>query len=151
MTTPIAVKFAFAPDRPSGLAVPSYAHEHDAGLDLPSMETFELAPGEWRAARTGLHLEIPPGYEAQIRPRSGLAASIGVTVLNSPGTIDCGFRGEVKVVLINHGQASALFTVGMKIAQLVFAPVTRVVLQVVQVADLSPSDRGTGGFGSSGR
>jgi dUTP pyrophosphatase len=151
MSTPLAVKIAFAPDRPPGLATPSYAREHDAGLDLPSMETFELEPGEWRAVRTGLHLEIPPGFEAQIRPRSGLASGHGVTVLNSPGTIDCGFRGEVKVVLINHGQASALFTVGMKIAQLVFAPVTRVVLQVVQVADLSPSDRGTGGFGSSGR
>ena len=151
MTTPLAVKIAFAPDRPPSLAVPSYAREHDAGLDLPSMETFELEPGEWRAVRTGLHLEIPPGCEAQIRPRSGLAASVGVTVLNSPGTIDSGFRGEVKVLLINHGRSSALFTVGMKVAQLVFAPVVRADLQVVQVADLAPSERGTGGFGSSGR
>jgi dUTP pyrophosphatase len=151
MSTPLAVKIAFAPDRPPGLATPSYAREHDAGLDLPSMETFELEPGEWRAVRTGLHLEIPPGFEAQIRPRSGLASGHGVTVLNAPSTIDAGYRGEVKVILINLSRTRVLFTAGMKIAQLVFAPVVRADLQVATLDTLSPSERGTGGFGSSGR
>ena len=150
MTTPLAVKIAFAPDRPPTLAAPSYAREHDAGLDLPSMETFWLKPGERRAIRTGIHLEIPPGYEAQIRPRSGLALRDGLTVLNAPSTIDAGFRGEVKVLLVNLGATDAIIDAGTRIAQLVFAPVVLADLQVVQVAELSPSERGTGGFGSSG-
>ena len=103
---------------------------------------------ERRLVRTGLALAIPPGYEAQVRPRSGLAAKHGVTVLNSPGTIDADYRGEIKVILINHGQAAFVIKRGERIAQMVIAPVVQA--QLVPVASLTITDRGSGGFGSTG-
>jgi dUTP pyrophosphatase len=108
-----------------------------------------LAPGQYALVPTGLAIALPPGYEAQVRPRSGLAAKHGVTVLNAPGTIDADYRGEIKVILINHGQAAFVIKRGERIAQMVIAPVVQAAL--VPVAELSATDRGAGGFGSTGR
>lgn len=127
---------------------PTYAHDGDAGVDLCSVADLTIPPGGHAAVPTGIALELPVGFEGQVRPRSGYAARNGVTVLNSPGTIDCGYRGEVKVILINHGKEPFVITKRMKIAQLVIAPVTRVTF--AEAADLSDSARGAGGFGSSG-
>jgi dUTP pyrophosphatase len=128
--------------------VPRYAHEGDAGLDLFANQHVDLAPGESAIVKTGVSIELPPGTEGQVRPRSGMAARHAVTVLNTPGTIDEGYRGEVGVILINHGRAPFTVEQGMKIAQLVVAPVTRV---TVETADnLSDTHRGEGGFGSTG-
>lgn len=129
--------------------VPAQAHPGDAGLDLSAVDSLEIPQNGRALVRTGLAVEIPEGYEGQVRPRSGLALRCGVTVLNSPGTIDSGYRGEVCVILANFGFAPFLVQPGMRIAQLVIAPVA---VPVVEVADggLSPSGRGTGGFGSSG-
>lgn len=151
MTTPhtIPVRIAIAPDRPN-IPLPSYAHDGDAGMDVLAAESFELEPGERRAVRTGIIFEIPLGYEMQIRPKSGLALNSGITVLNAPSTIDSGYRGEVKVVLVNLGCVSVHFATGTKIAQLVFAPVTRAELHPARTEDLSATERGTGGFGSTG-
>ena len=107
-----------------------------------------LAPGARDMVPTGLAIALPHGYEAQIRPRSGLAAKNGVTALNSPGTIDCDYRGEVKVILINHGQEPLIITRGMRIAQMVIAPVTRAVFEERET--LPETSRGAGGFGSTG-
>ncbi len=131
-----------------GGKLPSYAHPGDAGMDLYSSEEAEIAPGESRLVKTGISIELPEGTEAQVRPRSGLALKSRVTVLNTPGTIDEGYRGEVGVILINHGKALFKVTEGMRIAQMVVKPVTRVTVE--EVSELSDTSRGEGGFGSTG-
>ena len=128
--------------------LPSYAHPGDAGMDVRSIEDVTLAPGARALVHTGLVLMLPPDAEAQVRPRSGLALKHGVTVLNSPGTIDAGYRGEVGVILVNLGTEPFAVEKGMKIAQLVIAPVTQA--DVVEVAEVDETDRGAGGFGSTG-
>lgn len=128
--------------------MPSYAHPGDAGMDLSSCETVEIAPSSTAMVRTGIAVELPPGTEGQVRPRSGLAAKNAVTVLNAPGTIDEGFRGEIRVILINHGLDVFRIEPGMRIAQLVIAPVLRA--EIEEITGLSGSERGTGGFGSTG-
>ena len=136
----------------SGLPLPSYQSEHAAGLDLlaalPAGAPLMLAPGARALVPTGLAIALPPGYEAQVRPRSGLAVKSGLAVLNSPGTIDSDYRGEVQVLLINLGDAPVLLERGMRIAQMVIAPVQRAVL--TEVPSLDPTTRGSGGFGSTG-
>ena len=128
---------------------PHYAHEGDAGLDLFANQHVALAPGASAIVKTGISIALPDGTEGQVRPRSGMAAKHAVTVLNTPGTIDEGYRGEVGVILINHGPTPFTVEKGMKIAQLVVAPVTRVTIETV--TDLSDTRRGEGGFGSSGQ
>ena len=128
--------------------MPSYAHPGDAGLDLFALERSVLAPSTSALVRTGLAIELPRGTEAQVRPRSGLALKHQVTVLNSPGTVDEGYRGEVGVILINHGAADFVVEAGMKIAQLVVSP--RMTVDVEEVRDLVETARGAGGFGSTG-
>lgn len=129
--------------------IPTYAHEGDAGADLYSIETYTIPPGEVVVVRTGLSIEVPLGYEGQIRSRSGLAAKYSVVVINSPGTIDYGYKGEAKVALINHGFHYYKVTAGDRIAQLVIAPV--VSAKFTEVVELpNESQRGTGGFGSTG-
>jgi dUTP pyrophosphatase len=136
-----------------GLALPAYQSADAAGLDLlaavPENSPLMLAPGKHAMVPTGLAIALPPGYQAEVRPRSGLAAKHGVTVLNSPGTIDADYRGEISVILINHGEAPFAIRRGERIAQMVIAPVVRAEL-VVTVA-LPTTDRGSGGFGSTGR
>jgi dUTP diphosphatase len=135
-----------------GLALPAYQSTHAAGLDLaaavPADAPIMLAPGRHALVPTGLTIALPPGYEAQVRPRSGLAAKHGVTVLNAPGTIDADYRGEIGVLLINHGDAPFAIRRGERIAQMVIAPVIQV--ELVPVESLSTTDRGSGGFGSTG-
>ena len=137
----------------AGLELPSYETGGAAGMDLRAAvsvgEPLTLKPGERALVPTGFVFEVPPGYEAQIRPRSGLAFKNGVTVLNSPGTIDADYRGEVKVLLINHGQQDFVIERGMRIAQMVIAPFTQVSWGVVDTLD--ETARGAGGFGSTGR
>ncbi|WP_252231595.1 dUTP diphosphatase [Clostridium sp. ZBS15] len=128
--------------------VPNYAHEGDAGLDLYSVEKLLLEPGERGLIHTGIQIELPKNTEAQIRPRSGLALKHGITTLNSPGTIDEGYRGEIGVILINHSKESFKIEEGMKIAQMVIKPVLNV--QIEEVNELSDSERKANGFGSSG-
>ena len=136
-----------------GLPLPAYQTEHAAGMDLRAAlvpdETVSLGTGERTLIPTGLIFEIPEGYEGQVRPRSGLALKFGVTVLNSPGTIDADYRGEVKVMLINLGQDTFVIERGDRVAQIIFAPVTRATLQ--PVTKLTGSARGSGGFGSTGQ
>ncbi len=136
-----------------GLALPAYQSAHAAGLDLlaavPQDAPTILAPGKHALIPTGLTIALPPGYEAQIRPRSGLAAKHGVTVLNAPGTVDADYRGEIGVLLINHGAAPFAIRRGERIAQMVIAAVVRA--ELTPVAALSATDRGDGGFGSTGR
>jgi len=131
-----------------GAVLPAYAHPGDAGLDLFSAVEASLDPGESKLIGTGISVELPPNTEGNVRPRSGLALKHGITVLNSPGTIDCGYRGEVGIILINHGRARFDVQPGMKIAQLVVSPCMSV--DVVETSDLAGSDRGQGGFGSTG-
>src|SRR5436190_11822484 len=131
-----------------GATLPAYAHPGDAGLDLYSAVSASLEPGESKLIGTGISIELPPGTEGNVRPRSGLALKHGVTVLNSPGPIDCGYRGEVGIILINHGRARFDVQPGMKIAQLVVAPCMSVDVQ--EISDLTGSSRGEGGFGSTG-
>ena len=128
--------------------LPSAAHPGDAGLDLHAAAPVTIPPGAWATVPTGLVLELPEGTEAQVRPRSGLAARHGVTVLNAPGTIDEGYRGEVGVILINHGPAPFEVLPGARIAQLVVQ--RRLTVQVVEVDDVGVTARGAGGFGSTG-
>ena len=128
--------------------LPAYAHPGDAGMDVRSIEEVTLAPGARALVHTGLVLMLPPDAEAQVRPRSGLALKHGVTVLNTPGTIDAGYRGEVGVILINLGAEPFVVEKGMKIAQLVISRVTQA--EVVEVASVDETDRGAGGFGSTG-
>jgi dUTP pyrophosphatase len=132
-----------------GLALPAYETEHAAGMDLRAAEDVILPPGGRAMVATGFAIALPQGFEAQVRPRSGLAAKHGVTLLNSPGTIDADYRGEIKVILINHGEAAFAVKRGDRIAQMVVAPVTRVVLK--ESSELSGTGRGSGGFGSTGR
>jgi dUTP pyrophosphatase len=132
-----------------GLPLPSYETEGAAGMDLRAAEPAILKPGARCLMPTGLAIALPPGFEAQVRPRSGLAVKHGVTVLNAPGTIDCDYRGEVKVPLINHGEEDFVIQRGDRIAQIVIAPVTRVSWAEADVLD--DTARGSGGFGSSGR
>lgn len=129
--------------------VPRYATLEAAGLDLAALEALTLEPRGWALVRTGLSIEIPAGFEGQVRPRSGLAARHGVTVLNAPGTIDSDYRGEVQVALINLGLQPFEIKAGDRIAQLIIAPVTRV--EVLEVSELTSTERGSGGFGSTGR
>lgn len=129
--------------------MPYRANEGDAGLDIFSIEEKIILSGESAMIRTGIQMELPGGTEAQIRPRSGLAAKHAVTVLNTPGTIDEGYRGELKVILINHGKDSFTVEKEMRIAQMVIAPVLKVNLE--QTGNLSDTERGEGGFGSSGK
>jgi dUTP pyrophosphatase len=131
-----------------GAVLPSYAHPGDAGLDLFSAVEASLDPGESKLIGTGISVELPPNTEGNVRPRSGLALKHGITVLNSPGTIDCGYRGEVGIILINHGRARFDVQPGMKIAQLVVSPCLSVDVQ--ETFDLTGSARGQGGFGSTG-
>jgi len=128
--------------------LPSYGHEGDAGLDLCAAETLEIALGKSLLVRTGIAIELPIGTEAQIRPRSGLALKHGITVLNSPGTIDQGYRGEIKVILINHGSKVFRVETGDRIAQMVIKPIFTVELEETEV--LSGTTRGSDGFGSTG-
>ena len=136
--------------RHSELAIiPQYAHPGDAGMDVHAIDSLTLKPGESALIQTGLSIELPPKTEAQIRPRSGLALKHGVTVLNTPGTIDEGYRGQIGVILINHGQEPFEVTPGMRIAQMVIAPVLRIDIETVET--LTGSDRGEDGFGSTGQ
>lgn len=128
---------------------PSYATPGSAGCDLISNEEITIPPGKWCAVGTGLYLEIPVGYVAQVCPRSGLAFKLGVTVLNSPGIIDSDYRGEVKVILINHNSLRYTVKKGDRIAQLVFLPFARAEMRYVE--QFSSTERGEGGFGSTGR
>jgi len=128
--------------------LPAYAHADDAGMDVRSVDSLEIPVGGRALVHTGLVMALPPGYEAQIRPRSGLALKFGVTVLNTPGTIDAGYRGEVGVILANFGTEAFAVRKGDKIAQMVIAPVTR--LAVLEADSVDETDRGAGGFGSTG-
>lgn len=128
--------------------LPCYAHEGDAGMDLFSNCDVIIGPGETKLIKTGIAIELPLGYEAQVRPRSGLALKNSITVLNTPGTIDSGYRGEVGVVLINHSNTAFTVEKGMKIAQMVIT--TYISAKIIEVDELSDSDRGIGGFGSTG-
>lgn len=128
--------------------VPGYKHEGDAGFDLHSAEDVELAPGERKIISTGLKMAVPPGFEAQVRPRSGLAAKHGISVVNTPGTVDSGYRGIVGVILINHGNESFKVERNMRIAQMVINKVEAV--EIDDVKDLDETTRGEGGFGSTG-
>lgn len=152
MTSAITVEVQRLPHS-EGLALPAYQSAHAAGLDLlaavPEGEPLTMRPGQRALVPTGLMIAVPPGHEAQVRPRSGLAFKHGVTVLNSPGTVDADYRGEVSVLLINHGDEPFTIRRGERIAQLVIAAVTQA--NLVVVASLPSTDRGSGGFGSTGR
>ncbi len=130
--------------------IPRYMSEHAAGLDLCTVieEPLTLAPGERVLLPTGLALEIPPGYEGQVRPRSGLALKQGIALVNAPGTIDADYRGEVGIIVINHGRDPVTFAPGDRVAQLIIAPVTRA--QLLEADELSSSERSSGGFGHTG-
>jgi dUTP pyrophosphatase len=134
------------------LPLPSYQSAHAAGLDLlaavPDAAPLTLAPDERVLVPTGIAIALAPGYEAQVRPRSGLAARHGLTVLNAPGTIDADYRGEIQVLLVNLGREAVTITRGMRVAQLVIAPVVRA--HILDVASLDKTSRGSGGFGSTG-
>lgn len=152
MTAAITVEVQRLPHA-EGLALPAYQSAHAAGLDLlaavPEDKPLTMQPGQRALVPTGLMIAVPPGHEAQVRPRSGLAFKHGVTVLNAPGTVDADYRGEVSVLLINHGDEPFTIRRGERIAQLVIAAVTQA--NLVVVASLSSTDRGSGGFGSTGR
>ena len=152
MTATIRLELTQLPHA-EGLALPAYQTAHAAGLDLlaavPQDHPLILLPGRSALVPTGLSIALPEGYEAQVRPRSGLAAKHGVTVLNAPGTVDADYRGEIGVLLINHGAEPVAITRGERIAQMVIAPVVRA--ELVAVAELSTTARGGGGFGSTGR
>ena len=128
--------------------LPSYAHPGDAGMDIRSVEDLTIPPGGRALVHTGLVMQLPPDTEAQVRPRSGLALKHGVTVLNAPGTIDAGYRGEVGVILANFGDAPFAVEKGMKVAQIVVARVEQA--EIVEVLETDETDRGAGGFGSTG-
>ena len=132
-----------------GAAMPAYATALSAGMDLRAGEDVTLAPGERAAVATGIRVAIPEGYEGQVRPRSGLALRHGLAMVNSPGTIDADYRGEIKMILINLGSESVHFAKGERLGQFVVCPVARAVL--VPVQNLEESERGEGGFGSTGR
>ena len=131
-----------------GLELPAYATDGSAGMDVVAAEDVTLAPGARHAVGTGLAVAIPPGFEIQVRPRSGLALKHGITVPNTPGTIDSDYRGELKVILINHSAEAFEIRRGDRVAQLVLAPVTQ--LSWLKVEELDDTARGAGGFGSTG-
>ena len=128
--------------------LPSYAHPGDAGMDLRSVDDAVIPPGGRALVHTGLVVNLPPAYEAQVRPRLGLALKNGVTVLNTPGTIDAGYRGEIGVILANFGAEPFTVRKGDRIAQMVIAPVT--FAEIVETDSIDETDRGAGGFGSTG-
>lgn len=128
--------------------LPKYAHPDDAGMDIYSIEEKEIKSGESTLIKTGIIIELPKNTEAQIRPRSGLALKHQITLLNSPGTIDAGYRGEIGVIVINHGKTDFIIKKHMKIAQMVIKPVLTV--SIVEVEDIDKSLRGSNGFGSTG-
>lgn len=143
---PVTVKFKkLNPDA----IIPSYAHPGDAGADLVAIEQYTLGPQKRLAIPTGLAAEVPEGYEMQVRPKSSLALKHGVTVLNTPGTVDAGYRGEIKVILINLGSSVFEISRGQRIAQIVIAPIVRAEFTLVET--LGDSPRGEGGFGSTGK
>ncbi len=131
------------------LELPRYETSGSAGLDLRADEAFSLAPGERRLVPTGLAVEIPPGHEGSVRPRSGLAIRHGVGMVNAPGTVDSDYRGELQVILVNHGQEPVAFQRGDRIAQMVIAPVVQA--ELLEVEALGETGRGAGGFGSTGQ
>ncbi len=147
--TPVSVAVRRLPHALDG-ELPDYATEHSAGIDLPAAIEADvvLKPGERRLVPTGLAIALPDGYEAQVRPRSGLALRHGIGVLNGPGTIDADYRGEIGVLLINHGREDFTVSRGMRIAQMVVAPVTRIAWR--ETDRLPDTPRGAGGFGSTG-
>jgi dUTP pyrophosphatase len=147
MTEPVVVRLKRLPHG-EGLALPAYATEGAAGMDVLSAEDVTIASGGRHAVATGLSVAIPLGYEIQVRPRSGLALKHGISVPNTPGTIDSDYRGELKVILINHGGEPFVVARGDRIAQLVLAPVVRAAWAEVDELDLT--ERGAGGFGSTG-
>ena len=147
MTEPVGVRLKRLPHG-HGLDLPAYATSGAAGMDVLAAEDLTLKPGQRHAVATGLALAIPEGYEIQVRPRSGLALKHGITVPNTPGTIDSDYRGEVKVIMINHGADDFAIQRGDRIAQLVLAPVTRAAWE--EVDELDDTARGAGGFGSTG-
>jgi len=147
MTDSVAVRIKRLPHG-RGLALPGYATDGAAGMDVLAAEDVTLAPGARHAVATGFAVAIPPGYEIQVRPRSGLALKHGISVPNTPGTIDSDYRGELKVILINHGSEAFAIARGDRVAQLVLAPVTHAAWD--EVADLDETARGAGGFGSTG-
>ena len=148
MPAPITIAVQRLPHG-AGLPLPAYATAGAAGMDVVAAEDWTLEPGGRRAVATGFALAIPAGYEVQVRPRSGLALKHGITCLNTPGTIDSDYRGEVKVILVNLGQEPFAMQRGERIAQLVPAPVQRA--ELAEVAQLDDTARGSGGFGSTGR
>lgn len=152
MSEPVAITCQHLPHGEE-LPLPVYQSSGAAGMDLlaavPECQPLTLAPGKYALVPTGLSIALPPGFEAQVRPRSGLAAKYGVTVLNSPGTIDADYRGEVCVILINHGDAPFVIRRGERIAQMVITTVARGIL--IPSVTLPATDRGTNGFGSTGR
>ena len=131
-----------------GLPLPSYQTPHSAGMDLVAAEDAEIRPGDRLGVGTGLAIALTDGYEAQIRPRSGLAARHGITLVNTPGTIDADYRGEIRILLINHGKEAFTVRRGDRVAQMVVAPVTRAAWR--EVDELTETERGVGGFGSTG-
>jgi len=147
MTSPIKVEVKRLPHG-AGLPLPAYATSGAAGMDVVSAEDVTIAPGARHAVATGLALAIPEGYEIQVRPRSGLALKHGITVPNTPGTIDSDYRGEMKVILINLGPEPFAIARGDRVAQLVLAPVVQA--EWDEVAELDATERGEGGFGSTG-
>ena len=148
MSAPITIRLMRLPHG-EGLPLPAYATAGAAGMDVDAAEDLTLAPGARHAVATGFAIAIPPGYEVQVRPRSGLALKHGITCLNTPGTIDEDYRGEVKVILANLGDAPFAIVRGERIAQLVPAPVQRALFH--EVDSLDETARGGGGFGSTGR
>ena len=152
MSRNIAIEIKQLPHA-SGLPLPAYQTSLAAGLDLlaaiPENAPITLAPGQYALVPTGLTVGLPAGFEAQVRPRSGLAAKHGVTVLNAPGTVDADYRGEIGVILINHGDTSFVIRRGERIAQMIIAAVVRA--ELTPVATFSATGRGSGGFGSTGR
>ena len=129
--------------------IPKAAKQGDVAFDLYSVIDYHLQPGERYVVPTGIAIEVPVGYEGQVRPRSGLALKEGITVLNTPGTIDSGYRGEVKTIMINHGDLPFKITKGMRISQLAIRPVPNV--EFIEVDELTETERGEGGFGSTGK
>lgn len=152
MSAPVKIGIRQLPHG-EGLPLPAYQSAHAAGLDLLAAVAEDaplvLAPGAYAMVPTGLAIALPEGFEAQLRPRSGLAASHGVTVLNAPGTVDADYRGEIGVIMINHGSEAFVIRRGVRIAQMVIASVARA--ELVAVKSLASTERGSGGFGSTGR
>ncbi len=147
MSDPVTVRIKRLPHG-EGLDLPGYATPGAAGMDVLAAEDLTLAPGARRAVTTGLSIAVPPGYEIQVRPRSGLALKHGISIPNTPGTIDSDYRGELKVILINHGPEVFAIRRGDRVAQIVLAPVMRATWEVVDEFDATA--RGSGGFGSTG-